>query len=155
MSEYIFVNLIDKQTVGSDLGQSIPFHMTALHWFETERSAEDIINAADFALRSLSRVLVHITEEDKFGPDKDIPVMRLEKTPEILRLHCSLLETMEDLEVTLDKRWVGSSRWNPHVTIKPNRKLSVGDVVEIQDIDLISRSEETGNRKIIHRFKLN
>ena len=155
MSEFIFVNMIDKEPVGTNLGQSIPLHMTALHWFETDHSPDKIISAAEFSLRSIKRIVSRTTNEDLFGPSKDVPVMRLERTPELLQLHCTLLEAMENLGATFDNRWVGESNWNPHVTHKLDKHLQCNESIKIQDIDLITRDIATGNRKIIHRHSLN
>jgi 2'-5' RNA ligase len=154
MSEFIFANMLDKEPVGTDLGQSIPLHMTALHWFETDHAADKIISAAELSLSSIKRIFTRTTNDDLFGPSKDVPVMRLERTPELLQLHCTLLEAMEDLGVMLDRRWVGESNWNPHVTHKLNNRLKSNEEFEIRDIDLITRADTMGSRKIIHRYPL-
>lgn len=154
MSEYIFVHLIDKQPVGSELGQSIPLHMTLLHWFESNNQPEVIIEAANLALKSIGRIATTTTQEDLFGPEQDIPVVRLDRKPELLHLHSELLSAMEDVGATFDERWTGIENWNPHVTNKPDTRFYPGDEIFVNDIDLITRSRKNKHRKILHRFEL-
>lgn len=58
MSEFIFVNLIDKEPVGSTL-QSIPLHMTALHWSESDCEQHEIIDTASAALQSINKIAAY------------------------------------------------------------------------------------------------
>ncbi len=54
MSEYIFVHLLDKKPVGSELGRSMPLHMTILHWFEgdSEQAAVQEIFGSNLVLKT-------------------------------------------------------------------------------------------------------
>lgn len=155
MSEFIFVHLIDKKPVGSGLGPSIPLHMTALRWFECDRPEQEIIDSAELALQSIGKIIARATEEDMFGSDKDVPVVRLDTTPGLLNLHDTLLQAMQGIEARMNERWTGKDEWNPHVSHKPAARLHPGDEVVIDDIDLIVRSAKTGNRMILHRSNLN
>jgi len=154
MSEFIFVHLIDKRPVGTELGEHIPLHTTILHWFEVTKGAAEIIAKADATLQPIGRLATKATYEDLFGPDKDIPVMRLEKTPGLIDLHLALKAAMEGMGATFDERWTGSDKWNPHVTHKLDKRLQPSDVVEVGDIDLITRPDPDGSRRILHRFEL-
>lgn len=153
MSEFIHVHLIDKRPVGTNLEKSIPLHMTVLHWFESEHTPERIIDETNAALGFLGEIATKAIEEDLFGPNSDVPVMRLEKNSQLTELHTTLLQAMSDLGVTFDSRWTGESHWNPHVTHKPDRLYS-GDEVNVTDIDLITRPHKNGDRTILHRFEL-
>lgn len=154
MSEYIFVNLIDKHPVGSETGHSIPLHITLLHWFEFERNPEEIIDAAQTALRSIGRITTTATVEDLFGRDGDTPAMRVDRKPELAKLHTALLGTVNRIGGTLDTKWTGRHIWNPHATHRKGNRLHPCDEVVIDDVDLITRESRHGERKILHRFDL-
>jgi hypothetical protein len=154
MNEYIFVHLIEKEPVGSNLGKTIPLHMTALHWFEVDRTADEVNQQAKLALRGLLRLATIAEDEDMFDPDEDVPVMRLVRTPELLDLHLRLLKSMRGLGATFDNRWVGPENWSPHVTHKAESKLSPNDPVIVDDIDLISRVDKNADRIILNRIDL-
>lgn len=145
--EHIFVSRIDKST---PLTHSIPLHMTALHWFETDTDQDTIASG----LREVAKVRQAITAraiaEDMFGPDKDVPVVRLERTPELLDLHLSLLALAKQVGGRLDERWVGVDKWNPHVTHQLERRLYIGDTVSLDDIDLITKRQD-GMRQLVVR----
>lgn len=153
--KYIFVHLIDKKPVGSSLGLQIPLHMTILHWFSTESPASGIIEATSLAIKNIGQINTIATDDDLFGPERDIPVIRVNRTPELLQLHQNLVQSMKELGAEFDERWVGEANWNPHVTHKPNRRLHAGDKLLINNIDLISKDKNNGVRRIVHRFKLN
>lgn len=154
MSEFIHVHLIDKKPVATNLEKSIPLHMTILHWFESDHNSERIIDETHAALSFLGEIATKAMEEDLFGPNSDVPVMRLEKNPQLTELHTTLLQAMSNLGATFDSRWTGESRWNPHVTHKPDNRLNIGDEIDVDDIDLITRPHKNGDRTILHRFEL-
>ena len=154
MSELILVHLIEKRPMGSELGKIIPLHMTALHWFETALSPNEVAKIVQETLHTIGAMKVRTTTEDMFGPDKDVPVMRLERTPELLHLHVALVAAMQQVGAKFDERWTGEQNWNPHVTHKLGTRLYPDEEVFIRDIDLISRPSEHESRRIEYRFGL-
>lgn len=154
MREFIHVHLIDKQPVGTNLGRHIPLHMTVLHWFESRCDIHEIVESTEIALNRLGPIVVSATKEDLFGPDNDVPVMRLERDSRLLQLHMNLKRGMEDLGAEFDTKWTGEARWNPHVSHKEDSRLLPGDQVRIDDIDLITRTGKDGDRMILRRFQL-
>lgn len=144
-TDYIFVHLIDRDTEPSTF---IPLHMTALHWFQSDKQPVEL--AALLEKFTSDRQAVHTLaiEEAMFGPDKNIPVVRLERTPQLLDIHLDLLALVDSIGGRLDKRWTGEERWNPHVTHRPEARLQVGDEVIIDDISLFMRSRD-GRRQLI------
>ena len=148
--EYIIVHRIDKSTL---LDEHIPLHMTALHWFVSDREQDEIISAFRSALRDTATVITHANREDMFGPEHDIPVTRLERTPELLSLHLALEAAFRHLGAKLEERWVGEKNWNPHVTHQPEGRLFSGDEVHITDLDLITK-RANGMRELVARGTL-
>jgi len=149
MSEYIFVHLIDDQPKVNDLGLEIPLHTTLLHWFETDRAPDEILSLARAALRGVAPVETIATHNDLFGPDNNVPVMRLKRTPELLNLHLLLLDSMVDSNTTFDQRWVGANNWNPHVTTKAGQKLYTGERVVVDSVSFIQRKQPDRHRIIL------
>lgn len=137
--EYIIVHRIDKTT---PLDKHIPLHMTALHWFESDLSPEQLAAELEGVIRNQPAVLAYATREDMFGPNKDVPVMRLERTPELLNLHLTLVEMAHGCDAVLEERWTGENNWNPHVTHQPEGRLNSGDEVQIIDLELITKRDD-------------
>ncbi len=148
--EYIVVHRIDKDT---PLDEHIPLHMTALHWFEFDQEPGVITEQLRQVAADQSPVTTYARHEDLFGPDNTIPVMRLERTPELLKLHTALEAAMRQVGVTFEERWVGEKNWNPHVTHQPEGRLQRGSEVTITDLDLIIKRED-GMRELISRVAL-
>lgn len=149
--EYIFVHRIDN---AAPVDQHIPFHMTALHWFAVDANVDDIVAAASRALSPFSVMDTRVTQEDKFGPQHDIPVARLQRTADMEKLHAALGQAMLSLGAKLDVRWVGADKWNPHVTHTDSERLSIGDTVRIDSLDLIARESHDGPRQLVKTFFL-
>ena len=137
--EYIFVHQIDKRT---PLDTHIPLHMTALHWFEAEVEPGEMIRMTQFFAKKQESLSTRASKEDLFGQNKDIPVMRLERTAELLDLHIALLGLVRSCGARLDEQWVGESNWNPHVTHQPEARLYAGDEVMVDSLDLITRRHD-------------
>ena len=128
--------------------------MTILHWFESECEPHEIAEKTELALRAIGPVVVKATTEDLFGPNHDIPVTRLAKDPSLVQLHSNIKNAMEELGTVFDSRWTGETRWNLHVTHKPDNRLYSGNTVHVTDIDLITRPHKDGDRTILQRFEL-
>lgn len=148
--EFIIVSRIDKKT---PLDRHIPLHMTALPWFVSGLAPEHVVRELKVVGQSLRPVTTRATDEALFGPEQDIPVVRLERTPELLSLHLGLVALMRNVEGELDTRWVGADNWNPHVTHQPESRLHSGDIVQITDLDLITKRPD-GMRELVARVEL-
>lgn len=151
---YILVHRIDSD---ARLDTHIPLHMTALHWFEMDVKAEEglVRDVQEFA-QNQPVLHTRATEEVIFGPDNkvnDVPVMRLERTPELVRLHVGLIALVKPYGGLFDERWTGSELWNPHVTHQPEGRLQVGDEVEIDSLDLITKAGD-GTCRLVTRTML-
>lgn len=148
--EFIVVHQIDK---AGSLGESIPLHMTALHWFKSPVSGQEIVGQLEEFAAGQGAISVRATDTDLFGPNKDIPVMRLELSVELVRLHLGLLAVARSMGAELDERWVGAARWSPHVTHKGESRLYPGEALRIDDLDLIARGQDR-RRELMARINL-
>lgn len=154
MFEYIFVHSIDKRPVGSNVGLSIPLHMTLVPWFKTPMAPQYLISKVKPAIESLASVTTTTTHEDLFGPNIDIPVMRLQKTQTLVDLHQALLDIVINTGGQLDTKWTGPDKWQPHVTHKPDRRMLAGEKLSVDAIDLLNRAGRNSGRLLLHRFSL-
>lgn len=148
---YILVHRIDSD---ARLDTHIPLHMTALHWFEMDVKAEEglVRDVQEFA-QNQPVLHTRATEEAIFGLDNkgnDVPVMRLEKTLELVRLHVGLIALVKVYGGLFDERWTGAERWNPHVTHQLEGRLQVGDKVRVDSLDLVAK-EDDGMRRLVTR----
>lgn len=150
MHEYIVVHQIDKIT---PLDEHIPLHMTALHWFESSTPQDTLVRQFDSLAKTLQPVKTYTTREDMFGPENDVPVMRLERSPELLDMHLALQGMARQTGAMLEERWVGEANWNPHVTHQPEGRLDVGSAIDAVDLDLIVKGRD-GVRRLLSRVVL-
>lgn len=126
MKEYILVHLIDKRPVGTNVGKSIPLHLTVVPWFEFGGSLDDLMSIIETKLSKLEPMEVVAETEDFFGPKKNVAVMKLRNDPKLLDLHKNMLNTLEQLGVKVKSRWIGEGGWSPHVTHKQGSRLHQG-----------------------------
>lgn len=154
MHEFIFVYMPVRLPVGSDLGMTIPLHITFLSWFKTSRTASEVLALADTALSHLSSMRTEVIAEELFGDKHNIHVAILHKTPGLLDLHLKLVASLQTAGVKLDGRWAGPAQWRPHATHKAAARLYIGDRLVVDGIDLIEKHFEDQHRRIVGSIKL-
>jgi len=152
MAEYLFANFIEEPKTDQISG-SLPLHLTLLHWFETTHTPPEVSSAITPIITSLGVISTYASQEDLFGPNNDVPVVRLHRSPQLLELHLGLIAAVQPLGVCFDDRWIGS-KWNPHVTNTVHSKLNVGQPVEIGNVSIVYRAKKGDPKSIIDNKKL-
>ena len=132
-----------------EIVDSLPLHMTFVHWFSSSSTPVQIKEIMKGALTDEPPFQLMVGKEDMFGPGKDILVNRVGRTDQLLRFHKNMLRALKKARAqhtNLD--WTGNG-WNPHVTQKSNDKLSPGETFLFDSISLVSSNDfEHGPRKL-------
>lgn len=153
MNQLIFAHLLGEVPVEQQFEGSLPLHLTLVHWFETVYNPEEIASRAKHLLQTVGATAVSATNASMFGPNENVPVMEVEKSAGLLKIHRALLASLEGTDARLRDYWLGDD-WRPHVSDKPNGKLALGETILVDSVDLIQRDRRLGTRTIIHRFNL-
>lgn len=155
---YWLIFLLDDLDVGAVFEPRL-LHVTFIPWFVTDAmSEEEIIESFNKQFRGLQSFTVKLDRKVMLGPDQDVPVNLLDRTPGILGLHNMSLEWFKKVGA----RWAVKNphvdaEFIPHIRRRPGFGLQVGDSLNIMSLCLVkARRQEDGIRLIAAKvpFKL-
>jgi hypothetical protein len=61
------------------------------------------------------------------GPQKNIPVLKLETTTRLKLLHETIVGAMKNLNVEFKRPFILGNNFLPHITINPSLNLQIND----------------------------
>jgi|GEM_PF-2999943 len=111
-----------------------PLHITLFPPLQTPylgRYGEDLRGAVD----GLSPFDVTVGEDDEFGPDNDLPVLRIEESPRLRGLYGALVDTLANLIHDPTYR----QPYNPHISKKLGMTIQTGDTINIGGFSIVEK----------------
>ena len=150
MKEYLFVSFLEQSK--AERFKAWPLHVTLVPWFksdyETARKVADSVSSRNkqFTVRALGRA--------SFGPSNNIPVRLIEKSPEIITLHTSLLTHLDEEGVSYRGLRYVAGNYEPHVTVRSGNVSVVSSEIRIDSITIVEKVSEYGDRIIRDSFVL-
>ncbi len=116
---------IDPVRIG-DAYSPVPLHCTLMHWFRSTRSAKSVEEMLRFVCSDHKPIELLSRQHELFGPNKDIPVIVIERNDALYRLHCDLYVMLRAANTEFSElRFVGS-KYRPHVTTQKGRAFKPG-----------------------------
>lgn len=123
MKKFLISLPIDAVVPGGVYG-TLPSHCTVLQPFETKRTAEDITYAVKQVCRNTRPLELNAAGRELFGPDCDVPVTMLERTPALVNLHLEVTTAIEhEGGKILDPEWAKDG-YRPYVSDFHGRRYS-------------------------------
>ncbi len=93
---------------------------------------------------------VTVGEEDLFGPEYDVPVFHIEESPQLKRIHQSLVHALGVLLHDDTYR----QPYNPHITIRPGEQtVHTGDNILIGGFSIVEKNIR-GNWEVVDNIGL-
>lgn len=114
-------------------------HCTVLQPFNVPHEQIEALQAglADIA-RSTAPVHLESVGEDRYGPDRSVPVHVIKRTRELLSLHRVVLQLAENLGGFIESpEWAGEG-YSPHVAIRNGSGVEVGTTHVAAELGLIT-----------------
>jgi hypothetical protein len=130
-----------------------PLHITVIDSFETSMDKKELIRALKDCLSKFKINSTHIISFDNFGPNKDIPVARVELTRDLRLIHNSIVGILESEKTNFKIPFLLKENYRPHITMDNSFKFEVGKEIAIKSISLIDKNH-TEIRKVEDNFKL-
>lgn len=147
--DYVLVAMVEPQEVGYRFSEW-PLHITLLPWF-TAPSLRQVVDICRVVVNSMEPFEVAVKERAHFGgSNRKLPVMLIEKQPQLMQLHNSLLKHIQDLDWNVAGRYTGRL-YKPHVT-RHHGKDAEGSVM-IDAIYIVEKLEQ-GYRKVVSKISL-
>lgn len=152
--KYIVVYMLDKPALGERFTKW-PLHLTLKPWFQCAGSTEEVINQLGELAKGTKPFMVRTGKTAMYGPEFDVPVRLVEKTPELAEFHARICYLLTKNKCRSENEEYSRENYSPHITIRGDRHISEGTEVLVSSIDIVENlSDGRMGRKSIIRAKL-
>ena len=111
-----------------------PLHVTLADVFAIDRASTDIDSKLAALLAERDAVETAAVTDSTLGT---APVVLLDKTPPLLRLHADIVSLLEENDVRFNVPAFTKDGFVPHSTIQKSGRLDIGETVIITSISLV------------------
>ena len=158
MKRFLVVHLLEPKKRGDEwLANNWPLHSTIAYPFNIDCDVSVIIKKIGSVLLDHSAFSVKALSDDYYGPQKDILVTPLEKSPAIMALSKDICRAIIDLGgIPENPAFYGDNGHRPHVTVQDHNRIHEGDVIDIKSITLLESipQKPLNGRKVLNTFSL-
>lgn len=141
-SQFMFANFLEEPP--EERFRVWPLHITLVPWVRADY--ESIQDVAKTVASRNQRFLIRNNGSDYFGPKRDRYVRTLERTPEIITLHNSLLSHLEERHISYGGLRYVAENYRPHVTVNPKNSILVASEIMIDAISIVEKDEDENYR---------
>lgn len=148
MSSYLVVSFLEKNPPSVFQKSHWPLHATIVRPFSSSKTAEEIIDALKILSKQTNQLRTVGKSREMFGPENDISVTELEKTPELQIFHEKTLEAIGPINFTSFEY----PDFRPHVSDHAAGTIAPGEEVIFHSLSLVEVFTE--ERKILYTGEL-
>ncbi|HET8670781.1 MAG TPA: 2'-5' RNA ligase family protein, partial [Candidatus Saccharimonadales bacterium] len=133
-----------------------PLHVTLASNFVVNRKAVNLFDKLAELAGSEGSVTTTASEDDYFGPQKQVHVTTLTMTPELQTLHNRMIALLKSLGATFDEPQYQEEGYRAHATVQANKRLHSGDTVTIDEFTIVDMfpDDDISRRRTMQTFKL-
>jgi len=114
-----------------------PLHITLVPWFLYDGKISLLVAKINKKLKELEPFEVRVKDRKAFGPNKDIPVKLVEKTPQMMSLHARLYHLLITAGCKVESQEYNTIDYTPHITTRGDRTINSGVKLRIDAVYLI------------------
>ena len=148
MSPYLIVSFLKRNHPSVFQKSDWPLHVTIVRPFSSSKAPEEIIKSLTTLCAKTSQLKTIGKSREMFGPENDIHVTELEKTPELQALHEKAIKAIEPIEFTSFEY----PNFRPHITDQGNGSFVVDQEVILTSLSLVKISGH--EREVLHTATL-
>lgn len=154
MNAFLFVLEVEPMKLGH-VYEVLPLHCTLVHWFHTERNAEDILRAVKEKIEEHAPVTLTSQKAALFGREENIPVHTVHGEGLHL-LHNDLVEILNTLTVTYSEPEFVGNGYKPHVTTHGEKTFTPGSITTVKNVYLVEAQnvESTAGKRPVTKISL-
>lgn len=158
MKRFLVVHLLEPKDSGDEwLANNQPLHFTTAYPFNIKCDTSVIIKKLASVLANHAAFSVKSLHDDYYGPQKDILVTPLQKSPAIMALSRDICKAIIDLGgIPENPAFYGDNGHRPHVTVQDHNRIHQDDVIDIHSVTLVESipKEPINGRKAVDTIKL-
>lgn len=136
--KWAIIALLEDASEGAEFYYTdFPLHVTLAGVFAIDKNEQQLIEELAGLLRNQSAVEIESDEKDMFGPAKDVPVMRIKKTPELMKLYGRIYKWLESSGVNYNSPEYQGDGYLPHSTFQKTGSLAPGEKRILRSVSLV------------------
>src|ERR1700757_2847703 len=114
-----------------------PLHITLASVFAVDYDGQTLCAKVEQLLADQRPLTAVADQEDWFGPDRSVRVMRMQKTPELLALYDRIRDMLVSDGVVYNAPQYEGDGYNPHSTYQKGARLAAGEQVAVESVAVI------------------
>ena len=135
----------------SEVYTQLPLQCTVFQYFSTTKDLDVLRRELRYLCANTKPIEIIGGEPALFGPLEDVPVNRVEETPELRDLHAAAGTLLAELAATIhEPAWSGDG-YRPHVSKVNGVGFGPEQRVIVDRLSLVSKLD-TGRKKIVAMF---
>ena len=136
--KWAIVCLLEDVDEGSEFFYTLfPLHVTLAGVFSSDKNGQQLSKELETLLLGMQPVKIEADQKDMFGPNQDVSVMKVKKTPALMDLYGSVHKWLVDSKVVFNTPHYEGEGYLPHSTFQKMGALSEGEVRLINSVSLI------------------
>jgi hypothetical protein len=155
--KYTIVQLFENMSQGVQFpANSWPLHATIADTFAIDWDVPTMVEKLTQLLKGYEQV-VSVAEEDRlFGESGQVQVVILRKTDSLVKLHCDVIELLEQGNWKPNDPQFARDGFLPHSTVQKHARLHKGDKVTFNALTIIDMFPDGDpyQRKVIKTIKI-
>lgn len=136
--KWAVISLLKDASEGSSFYYTdFPLHVTLAGVFKIDKPGMRIVDEMQKVLSHQSPFIIEGDEQDMFGPNRDIPVMRIKKSSELLQLYTLVHDRLVTLGAIYNSPAYQGSGYIAHSTFQKSGKLAKGEKRQLSSVSII------------------
>jgi len=136
--KWAIIALLEDAAEGAEFYYTdFPLHVTLAGVFAADKGRVQLAKELATAVNKYEPFEIVADVEDRFGPNRDVVVMKVKKTPELMSLYQSVYKWLKDSGVTYNSPIYESGGYVPHVTAQKTGSLRQDESRIIKSVSLI------------------
>jgi len=157
MQKYVIVKFLEPVADGTEFyAKHWPLHVTLASNFVIDRKAVNLFDKLAELASSENSVTTTASEDDYFGPQKQVHVTTLTMTPALQALHNRITALLKSVGATFDEPQYQEDGYRAHATVQISKRLHKGDTITIDEFTVVDMfpDDDIGRRRAMQTFKL-
>lgn len=155
--KYVIVKFLEPIADGSEFdAKHWPLHVTLASNFVIDRKAVRLFEELTELATSEKPVTTAASEDDYFGPEKQVHVTTLTMTPELQSLHSRIIALLKSLGAIFDEPQYQETGYRAHTTVQAEKRLHKGETVVVDELTVVDMlpHNDISRRKTMKTIKL-
>lgn len=136
--KWAVIALLEDAAEGSEFYYTdFPLHVTLAGVFASSKTGQQLGSELAELLQDQAPVEVTADHKDMFGPEQNIPVMRIQKSPELMELYQRVYQWLESSGAQYNQPEYQGQGYAPHSTFQKDVALAEGETRKLTSVSLI------------------